>query len=64
RINDLFYGGLWNIQNGGNPASARVNGDDYVEFLAAADVGDFIEVSCDGTYWYAEGQSGVAGGIQ
>ncbi|HRP37986.1 MAG TPA: hypothetical protein PLS50_09340, partial [Candidatus Dojkabacteria bacterium] len=55
-INALFYGCFWNIPNGAHPSVARKVGVDTVQFNAAANVGDFIEVNCDGTYWYTLGQ--------
>lgn len=61
--NGKFYGGLWRIPNGANPGVLQRAGSNTVRFDATAVVGDFIEVNCDGTYWYVQGQSGVAAGI-
>lgn len=54
------------IQGGANVNSTWVPGADEntITFAHAAEtVGDFIEIECDGTNWYANGVAAAAGGI-
>ena len=47
-----------------NGATVAAAGEDSINFAFGAEtVGDWIEVICDGTNWYANGQAAGAGGI-
>jgi hypothetical protein len=48
----------------GGVALKAITGDTSMQFQTALSVlGDFIDFTCDGTNWYVDGRSQVAGGI-
>lgn len=70
---NLFYGNLTNVSSvaittatvlagtGSWPIVAAVkNGSTNVVFKAVARAGDYVELVCDGNYWYAHGMSTAA----
>lgn len=62
-VNSLCYGSLINLPNAGAIGITSKGGADTVQLTATAVVGDYIDVNCNGTYWYVNGISTVAAGV-
>lgn len=63
-----IYGTLLNLTPGGAGAcvitATQKTGANSVIIDSTARLGDYVNMNCDGTYWYVNGISSVAAGLQ
>ncbi len=63
-----IYGTLLNLTPGASPNSAitatQKTGANSVIVDSTARLGDYVDMNCDGTFWYVNGISSVAAGLQ
>ena len=61
-VNALVYGKLIMTPAGATTIVTK-NGNNTANFTAASVLGDYIDLQCDGVYWYCNGSSTIAAGF-